>query len=113
MRGTLTIEDGAAALELGSAWCRDPRVAAGQRAEVVLEPEPPQLATVASDIAAAIEGDLSAKETFGSIATFYRKGFVRWIEEAKQPETRVRRIASTVDDLRAGRRERTATARGS
>lgn len=111
MRGTLSIDDSEAWLELGPAWCRSPEVAAGRRAEVVVEPEPPQLATVASDIAQAIEEDPTARETFGSIATFYRKGFIRWIEEAKQPETRARRIAATVDDLRAGRRERTATPR--
>jgi len=31
---------------------------------------------------------------------------VRWIEEAKKPETRATRLAKTVESLRAGKRAR-------
>jgi uncharacterized protein YdeI (YjbR/CyaY-like superfamily) len=31
---------------------------------------------------------------------------VRWIEDAKRPETRERRLEATLDALRAGRRSR-------
>jgi uncharacterized protein YdeI (YjbR/CyaY-like superfamily) len=31
---------------------------------------------------------------------------VRWVEEAKKPETRVARIEKTVESLRAGKRAR-------
>lgn len=41
-----------------------------------------------------------------SLATFYRKGYVRWIEEAKRPETRAKRITETVAALKAGKKER-------
>jgi len=37
---------------------------------------------------------------------FYRNAFVTWVEGAKRPETRARRIAGVVDDLKAGRRAR-------
>ena len=109
MRGQLTPPDAprsAWRLHLGPSWCRDPRVGAGREVEVELSPEPPRLATVADDIRAAIAADPAARRQFGAIATFYRKGFIDWIESAKRAQTREARIAATVEALRAGRRER-------
>jgi len=54
----------------------------------------------------AIRAEPKARQTFDNLATFYRKGFVDWVEGAKRPETRSNRIAETVAALRAGRRER-------
>ena len=48
----------------------------------------------------------AARRLFESLPTFYRKNFLRWIESAKRPETRARRIAETVATLKAGKRER-------
>ena len=90
----------------GRSWCRDPEVGPGNTVRVVLEPEGPQLDTMAPDIASAIASDPAARRLFEGLATFYRNGFVDWIEEAKRPETRAKRIAETVEALRAGRRER-------
>jgi uncharacterized protein YdeI (YjbR/CyaY-like superfamily) len=66
----------------------------------------PQVASLAGDIAAALEAEPDARRFFESLATFYRKGYIRWIEQAKRPETRDRRIAETVAALKAGKRER-------
>ena len=71
-----------------------------------LQPEGPQLDTVASDLAAAIRAEPSARRFFESLATHYRNSFVSWVEGAKRPETRAKRIEETVDALKAGRRER-------
>ena len=60
---------------------------------------------MAPDIAAALTAAPDARRQFESLATFYRNGFVDWIESAKRPETRAKRIADTVAALRAGRRE--------
>jgi hypothetical protein len=106
VRGPLARRDEGWALELGPTWCRDPAMRDGARVEVVLRPEPPQLATMAQDIADAIRAEPAARATFESIATHYRLNFVRWIEEAKRPDTRARRVAETVETLRAGRRDR-------
>ena len=35
-----------------------------------------------------------------SIPTFYRKNYVRWIEAAKRPETRTKRITEAVAQLK-------------
>lgn len=106
VRGTITSVDGEHYLQLGPAWCRDRRVVAGNEVSVKLAPEEPQIASLSDDIAAAFGAEPEASRFFGSLATFYRKGFVRWIEEARRPETRARRISETVAALKAGRRER-------
>jgi hypothetical protein len=107
MRGPLRIVDGHYVLEMGPAWCRDPRVArVGSEVTVTLEAEGPQVAAMASDLAAAFESEPEARRYFESLATFYRKNFMRWIDGAKRPETRAKRIAETVATLKAGKRER-------
>jgi Bacteriocin-protection, YdeI or OmpD-Associated/Domain of unknown function (DUF1905) len=105
VRGPLRQRDGAHYLELGPAWCRDGDVLVGKDAPIELAPEGPQIGTMASDLAAALKAEPQARRFFESLATFYRKGFVRWIDGAKRPETRARRIADTVAALSAGKRE--------
>jgi hypothetical protein len=105
VRGRLTSRAGENYLELGPAWCLDPGVAAGATVPVSLGPEGPQVDSLAADIATALDAEPAARRFFESLATFYRKGFVRWIEDAKRPETRAKRIADTVAALAAGKRE--------
>ena len=106
-RGKLTPRDDAYYLELGPSWCdRRAHFADGQSVAVSLAPEGPQVATVAADIAAALEAEPAARRLFESLPTFYRKNFMRWIDDARRPETRARRIAETVATLKAGKRER-------
>jgi len=50
--------------------------------------------------------DPEARAYFDSLSFSHRKEWVRWIEEAKKPETRTGRVAKTVDALRAGRPSR-------
>jgi Bacteriocin-protection, YdeI or OmpD-Associated/Domain of unknown function (DUF1905) len=40
------------------------------------------------------------------LAAEHQKEWVRWVLEAKRPETRATRIAKTVESLRAGRKAR-------
>ena len=82
------------------------RVGPGDRVAVVLAPEGPRSTTWTPDVRAALLADPDARRTFESLATFYRNGFVRRIEDAKRPETRARRITEMVDALHAGRLDR-------
>jgi hypothetical protein len=107
VRATVKADDGEPEVQLGPSWCRDPRVLGGQAVQVSLHPEGPQLDTIAPDIADALGAEPQARRFFESQATFYRKAFTTWIDGAAQPATRARRIAGMIDDLRAGRRERT------
>ena len=106
VRGKLTSRAGGHALDLGPAWCRDATLVVGAQIVVVLAPEGPQLGAMAADIAAALDAEPTARRFFESLPTFYRKNFIRWIEGAKRPETRAKRIAETVATLKSGRRER-------
>ena len=69
--------------------------------------EGPQRAELAPDIAAALEAEPEAATFFDSIAQFYRKGYLRWIDATKRsPETRAARIAEMVRLLKAGKKQR-------
>jgi hypothetical protein len=93
-------------MELGPSWCRDPRVGPGATLTVRLQAEGPQLETISTDLAEAIRADPAAQRFFESLATHYRNAYVSWVESAKRPETRSRRINEVVAALIAGRRER-------
>lgn len=106
VRGKLTLRPSGHVLELGPAWCRDASVAVGGEVAVVLAPEGPQIGAMAEDIAGALAAEPAAARFFESLPTFYRKNFMRWIDGAKRPETRAKRIAETIAILMSGMRER-------
>jgi hypothetical protein len=105
-RSVLDTDRSPARYWLSPSWLRDREVAEGETLEVVLAPEEPQLDTMAPDIADAVRADPQARAFFESLASFYRKNYVRWIEEAKRPETRAKRIAEAVSLLNAGRKQK-------
>jgi hypothetical protein len=102
IRGELHGADGKWFLNLGPAWVRD-NLKPGVEVQVVLQPEGPVLA---ADLVSALGASQKAKSFFESLPTFYRNNFVRWIEQAKRPETRTKRIAEVVQLCESGRRER-------
>jgi uncharacterized protein YdeI (YjbR/CyaY-like superfamily) len=55
---------------------------------------------IPADLAAALAGCPPAGASFAALAASHRAEYLRWIDEAKRPETRARRIASTVERLR-------------
>ncbi|WP_375491351.1 YdeI/OmpD-associated family protein [uncultured Jatrophihabitans sp.] len=61
---------------------------------------------VPADLAAALAGDTTAASFFDALSYTYRKEWVRWIEDAKRPETRATRLQKTVTLLHAGQRSR-------
>jgi hypothetical protein len=106
VRGKLKSRPDGHYLELGPAWCRDFSIDAGRDVQVSLAPEGPQLNALGPDIAEALDADPQVRRFFEALPTFYRKNFMRWIDQAKRPETRANRIAETVATLKAGKRER-------
>ena len=62
--------------------------------------------TVPADLADALASDSTAQHFFDALSYTHRKEWVRWIEEAKTPETREARIADAVQASHAGRRTR-------
>ena len=92
---------------LGPAWRRDCGLAAGDIVDVSLEPEGPQRGDLADDLAAALDGNPQAGAFFDSIAQFYRRAYLRYIDATKRrPEERAARIAEVVGLLAAGIKQR-------
>ncbi len=82
-------------------------VAAGDEVEVeVVGDTAPRQVAVPDDLAQALAADPTAAAFFDGLALSHRKEWVRWIEEAKQAQTRVSRLAKTVAALQAGQRAR-------
>lgn len=106
IRGRTEIQAAQYILPLGPTWLRDNAIQAGMIVECVLSPESPVFEELARDIANALEAEPQAKAFFEEIAPFYRKNYLRWIEDAKRPETRAKRIAEVVQLLKEGRRQR-------
>jgi hypothetical protein len=80
-------------------------VAAGQEVDVRIELDTaPREVPVPDDLAAAF--DEPARARFDALAYTHQKEWVRWVEEAKKPETRAARIEKTVESLREGKRTR-------
>ena len=107
VRGTVVRDPAGWSFSLGPAWLRDCPIGPGDRVEVVLSAEGPQRGELAADISTALEANPAAAQFFDSLAQFYRKGYLRWIDATKRrPEIREQRIAETVQLLAAGVKER-------
>ncbi len=105
-RGPLGADGETFYLSLGAAWLRDTHLAPGTAVEVELSPEGPQVTQMAADITAALDADPQAKAYFKSLATFYRKNYIKWIEGARQPATRTARIEEMLGLLKDGKKAR-------
>ncbi|MFN7470769.1 MAG: YdeI/OmpD-associated family protein [Roseiflexaceae bacterium] len=105
IRGALLHSQGAYYLRMGPAWLNASGVYAQMKVKVVLTVEGPQVASQPDDIAAAFAKHPAAQTFFDSLPTYYRKNYMRWIESAKRPETRAKRLAEMMDLLNHGKRE--------
>ena len=82
-------------------------VAAGDEVEVEVAPDlAPRTVEVPDDLATLLSADPAAQATFDGCTPGQRKEWVRWVTEAKRPETRADRSVKTVEALAAGRRTR-------
>lgn len=59
-----------------------------------------------ADLGAALAQDDAARAAFEALPYSHRKEWVRWITEAKKPDTRTTRITKTVQSLREGKTAR-------
>ena len=79
------------------------KIAAGADVEVdvVLDTEPREV-SVPADLAAALDGEPSARDAFGRLPYSHQLRYVTVVEDAKTPETRQRRIDKTISALLTG-----------
>jgi hypothetical protein len=79
-------------------------VAAGDEVDVDVELDTaPREVTVPADLAAALAEDVVVRQRFDGLPFTHRKEYVVWIEEAKKPETRQRRVDKAIEMLREGK----------
>ncbi len=106
-RTRLMPADGGWVLPLAPKRLRDMGVAIGDEVTVELAPEGPQRGDIADDIAAALAANPAAATFFDTLAQFYRKAYLRWIDATtRRPDLRAARIAEVVGLLAAGIKER-------
>src|SRR5207302_1870253 len=90
----------------------DMGIAIGDDVAVELAPEGPQRGDLADDLAAALAANPAAGAFFDTLAQFYRKAYLRWIDATtRRPDVRAARIAEVVDLLAAGIKERPRSSR--
>lgn len=82
-------------------------VAAGDVVQVTIErDEAPRVVDVPGDLAAALATEEAASEAFTGLSYSHQREYVEWIEQAKRPETRARRVAQAIARLGAGKTAR-------
>jgi len=69
-----------------------------RRARSKGEPDVPE------DLMAALKKNKKARATFEGLPPGHRREYADWINEAKRPETRAKRIATTLEWLAEGKR---------
>jgi hypothetical protein len=107
LRGVIEVDDEGHVLVLGPSWNRGGGPGDGAEVDVVLEPEGPQRGDLAADVAAALDAAPPAAAFFDSLAQFYRRAYLRWIDATKRrPEQRPVRIAEMIRLLEEGKKER-------
>jgi uncharacterized protein YdeI (YjbR/CyaY-like superfamily) len=73
--------------------------------------EQPHLAALEHDEDAAFRANEIAWDRFQALPPSYRRTAIYWVVSAKKPETRVRRLATLIEDSAAGRRLKQLTPR--
>lgn len=107
VRGIVEKEAHGFGFTLGPAWLRGCGLTVGDTVTVTIEPEGPQRSDLAEDVAAALDAHPQAAAFFDSLAQFYRKAYLRWIDATKRrPDQRPQRIAEMIQLLEAGHKER-------
>ncbi len=106
-RTTPGVYDGVGLVVVNRAVKAATGVDAPERVEVAMElDDQPREVAVPDDLEAALARDEDARQTFERMSFSHRREYVEWIEEAKRADTRTRRIAKTVERVRAGQSQR-------
>ena len=107
VRVTLEPGDSGWAFTMNPARMQHAGIVVGSQVPVELSPEEPQRGDLAEDVAAALEASPAAGAFFGTLAQFYRNGYLRYIDATKRrPDLRAARIAEVTSLLASGIKER-------
>jgi hypothetical protein len=107
VRVTIAPGDGGWAFPVSPSRMGDTGFTVGAEVICELTPEGPQRGDLADDIAAALEASPAAGAFFDTLAQFYRKAYLRYIDATtRRPDLRAARIAEVTDLLAIGIKER-------
>jgi hypothetical protein len=107
VRAVIEAIDDGVGFVLGPAWRRDCGIEPGQPVTVQLLPEGPQRDDLPAELAEALDANPAAGHFFDSLAQFYRKGYLTWINATRRsPERRAERIGIVVQALAEGHKTR-------
>jgi Bacteriocin-protection, YdeI or OmpD-Associated/Domain of unknown function (DUF1905) len=107
VRGTITPAASGWVFTLTPMWLSGAGIATGADVLVELAPEGPQRRELANDVSAALAASPAAAAFFDTLAQFYRKAYLRYIDATtRRPELRAARIAEVVGLLAAGVKQR-------
>ncbi len=107
VRVTIAPGEGGWAFPLSPSRMRDQGFEVGAEVACELAPEGPQRGDLADDIAAALEANPAAGAFFDTLAQFYRKAYLRYIDATtRRPDVRAARIAEVTDLCASGVKER-------
>ena len=80
-------------------------VKGGEQISVTMErDEEPRLITPPADLARALRANQTAQAAWDKLSYTHKKEHARAVEDAKRPETRVRRIEKTIAQLAEGKK---------
>jgi Bacteriocin-protection, YdeI or OmpD-Associated/Domain of unknown function (DUF1905) len=103
-RSTVAVMAGKFMLPVSAEHRTGAKIAAGDKVNVMLELDTaPRVLEIPQDFLDALEVDVVANTFFEGLSYSNKRRFVLSIDEAKSAETRVRRIAKSVETLRAGK----------
>jgi len=79
----------------------------GDQISVTMErDDEPRIITPPTDLAHALKANKRAQAAWDKLSYTHQKEYARAVEDAKRPETRVRRIEKAIADLSAEKKER-------
>jgi hypothetical protein len=102
-RTTPGVYDGVGHIVVNRAVKAATGVDAGDRVRVTMEVDTqPRTVDIPPDLRAALAGVSGAESAFAELSFTHRREYVEWVEGAKRPETRARRIAATIERVLSG-----------
>ena len=79
-------------------------VEAGDTVEVTIELDTePREVELPAALASALAVDVAGRSAFDALSLTHRKEYARWVVDAKRQETRDRRVAQAIEQLRQGK----------
>jgi Bacteriocin-protection, YdeI or OmpD-Associated/Domain of unknown function (DUF1905) len=97
--------DGTHSMMVNKELQKGAKATAGHTVAVVIELDKmPRSVTVPDDLKVILAKHKPAETAFTKLAYSHKKAFLDWIDSAKKPETRAKRLKETIEMLEAGKR---------